>query len=61
MRPNNYYDDDRDELFNDHLQNWVVIFPKSIKIEAVSYDEALERAIELLRDCPEKYIDVEGD
>jgi hypothetical protein len=60
MKKGYYFDDERGEVFNDELQNWnMYIIPSKSKIEAVTYEEAIEIAIAMIKETPEDFIEVE--
>jgi hypothetical protein len=60
MKKGYYFDDERGEVFNDELQNWnMYIIPSKSKIEAVTYEEAIEIAIAMIKENPEDFIEVE--
>ena len=60
MRRGYYFDDERGEVFNDELQFWnMYIIPSKSKIEAVTYEEAIEIAIAMIKEKPEDFIEVE--
>jgi hypothetical protein len=60
MKKGYYFDDERGEVFNDELQNWnMYIIPSKSKIEAVTYEEAIEIAIAMIKEKPEDFIEVE--